>query len=346
MKISNETKVGAVAVVAVTFLILGFNFLKGKKFFTSNTTIVGIYGNVHGLANSNPITINGLQVGTVYSISTAKDMRRITVEMNITKDIEIPDNSLAIIKPNPLGITSIEIKLGNNTKFLKNRDTIPTDANAGIFDEILKKMDPVLFEVKRAVSSLDTMLVNVNSIIDPNSKKNIAATIDNLNKITTALTYSSASLQALLNQQTGSLAKTLDNMNSVTSNLAANNPKINSIVSNLDKTSSHFANLDVGKTMDSLDRAVNTLKNIINKVNTDSGTVGKLMNDPALYQNLASSSNKLNILLDDIRVNPKRYLSISVFGKKSKNEPLMVPLADTANSPYLPAVKKIKNKER
>ena len=335
MKISNETKVGAIAIVAVTFLILGFNFLKGKKFFTSNTTIVGIYGNVHGLANSNPIMINGLQVGTVYSISTQKDMRRITVNLNITKEIDIPDNSIALIKPNPLGTTSVEIKLGNSSKFLKNKDTIPTDTNAGIFDEVLKKMDPVLYEVKRAVSSLDTLLRNFNSIIDPNSKKNIASSLDNLNKITTSLTYSSSSLQTLLNAQTGSLAKTLDNMNSVTANLAANNPKINSIVSNLDKTSSNLSSLDVKKTMDTLDKAVNNLKNIIEKVNTNTGTMGKLMNDPSLYNNLASTSNKLNLLLDDIRVNPKRYVSISVFGKKSTVSPLMVPLPDTVSSPYI-----------
>ena len=97
MKISNETKVGAIAVVCVTLLILGFNFLKGKKLFSSSTTLFAKYGNVQGLQNSNPIVINGLQVGTVYKISTDKDMRQIMVELNITKDINIPKNSIAII---------------------------------------------------------------------------------------------------------------------------------------------------------------------------------------------------------------------------------------------------------
>ncbi len=335
MKISNETKVGAIAIVAITFLILGFNFLKGKKFFTSNTTLTGIYGNVHGLANSNPITINGLQVGTVYSISTEKDMRSISVALNITKDINIPDNSIAVIKPNPLGTTSVEIILGNSALMLKNKDTILTEANAGIFNDVLKKVDPVLYEVKRAVGSLDTLIDNFNSMLDPNSKRNIAASMENLNKITTALAYSSASLQTLLNTQIGSLAKTLGNMNSITSNLAANNPKINDIVANLDKTASKFSQVDLKKTMDTLDVAVNNLKNIIDNVNSSKGTLGKFMNDPALYNNLASTSNKLNLLLDDIRVNPKRYVSISVFGKKGTNPPLMLPLPDTLSSPYL-----------
>lgn len=335
MKISNETKVGAIAIVAITFLILGFSFLKGKKFFTSNTTLVGLYGNVHGLANSNPITINGLQVGTVYSITTEKDMRSIAVAFNITKDINIPNNSIAVIKPNPLGITSVEIILGNSMQMLKNKDTILTEANAGIFNDVLKKVDPVLYEVKRAVGSLDTLLDNFNSMLDPNSKRNIAASMENLNKITTSLAYSSASLQSLLNAQTGSIAKTLDNMNAVTSNLAANNPKINNIVTNLDKTTTKFSQIDLKKTMDTLDVAVNNLKSIINNVNSNNGTLGKLMNDPALYNNLASTSNKLNLLLDDIRVNPKRYVSISLIGKKTTSTPLMVPLPDTVSSPYI-----------
>ena len=105
-------------------------------------------------------------------------------------------------------------------------------------------------------------------------------------------------------------------------------------MSNLDKTTSKFATLNLNKTLDTLDRAVNDLKKIIGKFDTNNGTLGKLLNDPTMYKNLASSGNKLNLLLDDIRVNPKRYISISVFGKKQNNNPILVPLPDTLNSPY------------
>ena len=334
MKISNETKVGAITVICITILILGFNFLKGKKLFSNDTTLFAKYGNVQGLQNSNPIIINGLQVGTVYKISTDKDMRQIMVELNITKNIDIPNNSIAIIKPNPIGTTSIEIKLGDDNNNLKNRDTILTEANAGVFDDILRKVDPVLFEVKKAVSSLDTLMYNVNSVIDPNAKNNIGATLANLNKITASMVISTASLQGLLNEQTGALAKTMSNINSITANLAANNPKINNVMSNLDTTTSRLAKLDFKRTLDSLNATINDLKSIVGKFNNSNGTLGKLINDPTLYQNLASTGNKLNLLLDDIRVNPKRYVNISVFGKKQKNAPLEVPLPDTLNSPY------------
>lgn len=340
MKISNETKVGAITVISVAVLILGFNFLKGKKLWSSDTMITGKYGNVQGLQNSNPVIINGLQVGTVYKITTEKDMREILVDLNITKDIDIPKNSIAIIKSNPLGTTSVEIKLGDAVENLKNKDIILTETSGGLFDDVLKKVDPVLYEVRKAVSSIDTLLGNFNSVLDPKAKGNIAEVLANLNQVTASMVSSTASLNGLLNAQTGALAKSLNNVSSITSNFANNNEKINSVMSNLDKTTSKFATLNLNKTLDTLDRAVNELKGIISKFDNNNGTIGKLLNDPTMYQNLASSGNKLNLLLDDIRVNPKRYINISLIGKKQNNSPLLVPLPDTLNSPYY--VEKVK----
>jgi len=334
VKISNETKVGAITVVSVALLILGFNFLKGKKLWSKDTMITGKYGNVQGLQNSNPVIINGLQVGTVYKIRTDKDMRDILVDINITKDIDIPKNSIAIIKANPIGTTSIEIKLGDATENLKNKDIILTETSGGIFDDVLKKVDPVLYEVRKAVSSVDTLLGNFNNILDPNARGNIAEVLANLNKVTASMVTSTASLNGLLNSQTGALPKSLNNVSAITGNFANNNDKINNVMSNLDKTTAKFADINVKKTLDTLDRAINDLKNMIGKFNNNNGTLGKLLNDPTMYQNLASSGNKLNLLLDDIRVNPKRYINVSVFGKKQNNNPLLVPLPDTLNSPY------------
>ena len=341
MKISSETKVGAIAVVSITLLILGFNFLKGKKLFSSSKSIIAKFGNVQGLANSNPVMVNGLQVGTVYDISPSKDMRRILATLTITKDINIPDNSIAIIKPNPLGTTTLEIKLGDSQVFLKNKDSIATEANAGIFNDILKKVDPALYQITNAVGSIDSFLKNLNGIVDPHAKNNIAAVLDNLNKVSASLTLSAASLEILLNTQSGTLAKTLNNLSSVTGNLAANNDKITGVLTNLDKTATNLSQLDLKRTLDSLDATINNLKSLVGKINSGDGTVGLLLNDPSLYKNLASTANKLNLLIDDIRVNPKRYVNISILGKKNTSAPLSHPLPDTMNSPYI--IEKVKN---
>ena len=170
--------------------------------------------------------------------------------------------------------------------------------------------------------------------VNQNAKADISAMLNNLNKVTAAMVASTASLSVLLNTQTGSLAKTLNNASSVSGNLASNNDKINSVVSNLDKTSAKFANINIQNTLDTLDKAINNFKNLIAGFTNTNGTIGKLLNDPTLYKNLASSGNKLNLLLDDVRLNPKRYINISLFGKKNKGDVLMVPLPDTLNSPY------------
>jgi phospholipid/cholesterol/gamma-HCH transport system substrate-binding protein len=334
VKISNETKVGAIAVISVAILILGFNFLKGKKLLTKSTTLYANYGNIQGLQKSNPVVINGLQVGNVFDIRTDRNMRNILIEMTITKDVFIPVNSIALIKTNPLGTPSIEIKLGDAPTHLKNKDSILTETSGGLFDNVLKNVDPVLFEVKRSIKSLDTLLVNMNNVIDPKAKKNIGATLENLNAITSSMIQSTASLQILLNTQTGALAKSLNNVNAITANFAANNEKINHVVTNLDNTTTKIAQLDFDKTLNTLNSTLTDLKAVVGKMNSTDGTLGKLMNDPVMYNNLASTGNKLNLLLDDIRINPKRYVNISVFGKKQQGSALMTPLPDTLNAPY------------
>ncbi|MEP7108932.1 MAG: MlaD family protein [Ferruginibacter sp.] len=336
MKISNETKVGSLTAISIVLLILGFNFLKGKNLLAKTVRFYAVFGNIQGLATSNAVVINGKQVGTIYSTEGGRDMRRIVVAITMSEAVNIPDNSVALVIPSLLGTTSVEIKLGNSDIYKKNGDTLATISSSGLFDEALQRVDPVLVQVKAAVRSLDSVLLTVNSIFDPNTKNNIRAVMDNLNKTTATLALSSASLQTLLNTQTGALAKALDNISSFTGGLKNNNAKIDQTLTNLEATTARFSRLDLEKTLTSLDVTVTELKNTIGKVNSDKGTLGLLINDTKLYNNLNATSNKLNLLLDDVRVHPKRYVNISVFGKKDKSGPLLVPLPDTVNAPYTP----------
>ncbi len=335
MKISNETKIGALTAIAIVSLILGFNFLKGKSFFETTHTLNAKYTNVQGLATSNPVMINGMQVGTVYKISTDKNMKEILVNMTITKDVNIPVNSVAIIKPSLLGTISLEINLGDATSYIPEGGTIATEETTGIFNEVLSKVNPVLYQVTKAVGSIDSVLQLITRILDPNAKNNIAATLENLNKTTSNLIGASSSLETLLNTQTGALAGTLNNLNSFTSNLDKNNGKITSLVNNLDKTATNLSQLDLQKTLTVLNTTIGDLKSTIGKFNETDGTIGLLLNDKRLYNNLSATTNKLNLLLDDLKTNPKRYINISVFGRKNTNPGLLVPLPDTINAPYI-----------
>ena len=334
MKISDETKVGSLTAISIVLLILGFNFLKGRDLTVKSMRFYAIFENIQGLASSNAVVINGKQVGTVYNTDGGKDMRKITVVLTINQSVDIPYNSIAVINPSVLGTTSIEIRLGNSQQFINDGDTLATIASKGMLDDAFQKVDPVLLQVKNAIKSLDSVLLTVNNVFDSKTKNNIRGVMENLNTTTASLAISSASLQAILNTQTGALAKTLENVSAFTGTLKNNDAKIDQTLTNLETTTAKFSKLDIEKTLTSINGTINELKNTIGKVNSDKGSLGLLISDPKLYNNLSATSNKLNLLLDDVRVHPKRYINISVFGKKDKNLPLTIPLPDTVNAPY------------
>lgn len=329
MTISNEMKIGIMAVVGIVLLVLGFNFLKGKNLFTKKRLIYAKYQDVQGLAKANPVVINGLQVGRIEDLDGGKAMKQIVVTISLNKDVNIPDNSLAVINPSILGgSATLEIQLGNSANYLKYGDTIMTSLSGGAFDQALKAINPVLYEMRLAVKALDSTLQIINSVIDPTAKKNLRSMIANLNTTTASFTVSSASLQKILNTQTGALAATLENMKKFTGNLNSNNQKLDSIFDNAKIISAKLAEMDFKKTLDTLNVVLDNFKTASEKINSKDGSIGLLLNDTKLYDNLQSTANKLNILLDDIRVHPRRYVNVSVFGKKDKGNYITAPLKD------------------
>ena len=335
MTISNETKVGALTAIAIVVLILGFNFLKGKNVGSKTTHYFAVFRDIQGLNNSNPVVINGKQVGNVNKTDGGKTMRRIVVDINMTEDVIVPDDAVAVISKSLLGTVELDIRLGISQTALKNNDTLKSAISADVVGDAMQKLDPVLFQVTSAIKTLDTLLGTVNKVFDPNTNSNIRGIIGNLNKTTGALAVSSASLQGLLNAETGALAKIMDNLNSFTGTLKNNDEKLSQTMGNVATATGNMAKLNFKSTLDTLNVTITDLRKAVGKISSNNGTLGLLLNDTKLYNNLTATSNKINLLLDDVRVHPKRYVSISVFGKKDRNQPLMVPLADTVNAPYL-----------
>ncbi len=330
MKISNETKVGALTAVAITLLILGFNFLKGKTLFKTGNIIYAKYTDTKGIMVSNGVFINGFQVGSVYDIENAdKNLSAIVVAIKLKDNYNIPANSIASIKENPLGNASITIALGDAATYVKSGDTILTASNAGLLGDVMNKLGPVGDQIKATVGSLDSVLKNINTIFDPATKNNLQEVIANINKTTASLVVSSASIQAMLNQQTGAITASMNNVNSFTKNLADNNDKVTRMLGNVEKTTENLSKADIDGTVAQLKNSIETLNTILGKMSSTDGSLGKLLNDKALYDNLTNTVRSANILMDDLRVHPKRYVNISVFGKKDKTGPLMAPLDST-----------------
>jgi len=328
MKINNETKIGLLSIVGIVILVIGFNFLKGKSLFKKDTHFYAVYADVQGLTKSNPVVVNGLQIGTIENLDGGKDMKSIVVTVTLTKDVNIPKNSLAMINPNLLGSPSLEIQLGNATSYLQNGDTLVTSLSGGAFDRALKMINPVLYEVRNAVKSLDSVLQIVSGVFDPTTKSNVKGIISNLNQITGSFAVTSRSLQQMMDIQNGALAKSMQNVNRFAENLNSNNEKLNQILTNAQTASANIAAVNLQKSIDTLNVAINNFKEGSEKINSKDGTIGLLLNDKTLYNNLEGTAYKLNTLLDDIRVHPKRYVNISIFAKKDKGNYITAPLID------------------
>ena len=330
MKISNETKVGALTAIAITLLILGFNFLRGKTLFKTGHFIYAKYANTKGIMVSNPVYINGFQVGAVFEIENIdKNLSTILLTIKLKDYYNIPVNSSAVIKENALGTPSIEIRLGNSPKGMLTGDTIPTASDPGMIGELMNKLGPVSDQLKNTIQTLDVVLKNIYTVFDPATKNNLQEVIGNMNKTTASLIGSAASIEKMLNQQSGAIAQSMDNVNSFTKNLSDNNEKVSRTLTNVEKTTDQLAKADITGSVAQMKLALEKLNTVMGKLESQDGSLGKLINDKALYTNLNNTVHSANILLDDLRIHPKRYVQVSVFGKKDKSGPLLAPLTDS-----------------
>jgi phospholipid/cholesterol/gamma-HCH transport system substrate-binding protein len=319
MKISNETKVGILTIVSITILILGYNFLKGKELFTKTRTIYAVFSDLGSLEKSNQVKISGLPVGIVYDMHPKdKEISGIVITINLTRDVNIPDNSLAYISTPLVGAPVIIIERGNSTNYLKSGDTLKTRVDSGILDDVKAQLNPTLVKMQEALDSLRYLLGKTNRIFDAEVKYNIQHTISNLND-------ASGSLKELLNTQTGPLAGTIRNVNSVTENLRKNNDSITQLISNSRRLTGRLADLNLQKTIDSIDATLSFLKASAARITGNDGTLGKLINDQELYRRLSDAILAAEILMDDIRVHPKRYTGSIIFNRKDRTGPLTSP---------------------
>ena len=319
MKISNETKVGILSITALVLLIVGFNFLKGKDIFNRSKKIYMIFYDLGGLSKSNEVKINGYVIGKVYELNARdKNLNGIVATINLTEEVNIPENSTAVISSPLIGSSFIDIEKGNSTVYLSPGDTLETRIDIGILDDVKSQLTPTLTTVREGIDSVKMLLSNVNKIFNNEARANLQHTLSNL-------AAASHSLTRLVDAENGELAMSLKNVNSITSNLKNNNDSITATISNAKRATAKLADLEIQPVIDSLSKTISQLKSVVAKIDSKEGTLGALINDRSVYNKLHDAILSAEILMDDLRNNPKRYVNLSIFGRKDKNGPLTSP---------------------
>ena len=311
---SREIKTAVLVIISIILFIWGYNFLKGKNLFDNSTKLFVVYENVAGLAPSAPVTLNGLTIGKVNSISINPD-GKLLVELHITTDFPIAKTSIAEIYDSGLvGGRQIAIKPNLLDKnYTVSGDYLQASSKLGLTDALAQQLEPLQAKIQQLLENADVLFTNINDILDTQTRQNLKSSIASLN--TTLSEFSVAS----------------KHINEI---LAENKSKLNSTLKNVDKVSVNFATIsdslakaNLGQTVKNLEKTLANVDKIMAELEQGKGTMGKLMKDETMYTNFSKTSKELELLLQDLRLNPTRYVNVSLFGKK--NKPYVAPVNDT-----------------
>jgi phospholipid/cholesterol/gamma-HCH transport system substrate-binding protein len=311
-KISNEIKVGVTALLTILVFIWLYNFLKGKDLLSSTAYYYSVYDKVGGLEESSPVEINGYKVGVVQSIDFLDpESGKLLVAFSVNRDFILPENTVAEILPfSLLGGMKVQFVYGNGPGTYSEGDTIPGRLAESLIDKIDSELLPVKDKITNLVIILDSVITSVNDVMDADFKSNLGGTLSNLNSTT-------KSLDKIISSKENELKATIDNVNKFTEMLSESSGKLGQTFNNLESISDTLMAADIYTSVSNLKASLQNAALMMDNLNKGKGAAGQFLTNDTLYTNLTGSLESLNLLLQDMKANPKRYVHFSLFGKKS-----------------------------
>ena len=304
LKLSKEIKAALFVLLGIFLFLIGFNFLNGTSLFKSENTLYAVYDQVEGLQSGTKVTVNGLTIGKVSSINFLPKTDKILVSFTVRNDLQFSKNSVAeLYEAGLIGGKSIAIiPVYDQETFLASGDTLQSRIKPGLTDVVGSEIAPLQKKLDTVLSDADTLIGALNTILDDQAQSglneafsNLSTTVTNLNTISSDLSNILSSQGKNINTTLENLAETSDNLNQITDSLSQANLK--GVITKFESTATN-------------------LNLVLSSINSGEGSLGKLIQDDALYNNLEASTKEVELLIKDLKEHPKRYVHFSLFGKK------------------------------
>ncbi|MBN3034943.1 MAG: MCE family protein [Bacteroidales bacterium] len=315
MKRIREIWIGVLVIAALALIFWGISFLKGRDIFSRERVFYAVYEDIGGLVRTNPVSINGLYVGQVRDLYfDPSGTARVIVELVITDPITIPENSIArIFSSDLMGSKAVEIKLGSATEEALPGDTLFPEVEISLKEEVNRQVQPLKRKAEDLMLSIDSVITVVQYVFNRATRENLTQSFEHIANSFDNLENTTFSIDTLVTTQKNRISRILENIESITFNLRNNQDKFNHIIANFSSLSDSLAKARVAETLLSTHNAMNEVANIVARINSGEGSLGLLVNDDSLYVQVERSARELNLLLEDIRSNPKKYVKFSVF---------------------------------
>jgi phospholipid/cholesterol/gamma-HCH transport system substrate-binding protein len=308
MKIRKEVKIGLTVTIAIALFLYGFNFLKGRNIFTISKQYYAVYNNIGGLQKSSIVSASGYTVGTVTDIQFHRgDINKIVVEISIDRRFKVPINSvIEIYSTDFMGSKAVNLILGNSNVFAKQNDTLLSKFEGDLNTLVSKKLMPLKDKTENLIVSTDSVMNIIRNTFTPETQRDIRLSIK--------------STRELIESQKEKITLILDNLESISVNLEKSNKAYTNIINNVSEISDSIKAADIKDLIDQSRLTLKETNEILDKINSGKGTAGKLVNNDSLYNAIQRTTNDLDSLIRDLKMNPKKYVHFSIFGSKDKKK--------------------------
>jgi len=313
--------VGIVSLFAIFLLYFGIKFLNGQNIFKNKRVFHAYYQDIAGLTEGNSVTIKGHKVGTVTQIyfDTERD-NQLKVLINIENDIQIPVNSEAkIVSLDLMGTKGISLVLGNNTVMATEGSELNSSIEKNLQDEVNAQILPLKNKAEELISTFDSLGVIITAVLNKDVRSSLSNSLVSLDKTFSILSETMLVVDKIVNDNKENVSNMLTNFSSISDNLNQSNKEIKNILNNFSTLSDSLAKADILSTLSKIDK-------ITNKINNSEGSLGELVNDKELYNNLKEASSQLEQLIKDLKLHPERYVNFSIISPK--NKPFTVPKSE------------------